>query len=262
MLTMAPALIGAASGSQSTAQTVSSLLPLVSPLLSGILSSNGGSSNPSRVPNPPRRPAKPTQPPTTTTTQSTTTTTEVPDPRPECPGTCIAPYLAFTCFGNAETTEIFKCKKSKTICCSPKSAVKEENDKLQRANFPPLRPGGPPGTPQLLSPVRRNFTRGEPGNVIIGGNGGGGGGRPIQPNVETELYDPYSPARYPDFEDYDPYNQVPVPTVKPVRERPPLTYPVTNKYVCGVKGTYRYAFDEVLSYLNPLLYLTQRLYTR
>ncbi len=27
--------------------------------------------------------------------------------------------------------------------------------------------------------------------------------------------------------------------VKSVRERPPLTYPVTNKYVCGVKGTYR-----------------------
>jgi hypothetical protein len=36
MLTMAPALIGAASGSQSTAETVTSLLPLLSPLLSGI----------------------------------------------------------------------------------------------------------------------------------------------------------------------------------------------------------------------------------
>merc|ERR1719391_1879372 len=127
---LAPAFQGAATGSQSTAQTMTSLLPLLG-MLGPMLSSNR------RTPPPPQqayRPqatrAPPTRAPPTTTT--TTTTTEKADPRPECPGTCIAPYLSFTCFGNAETTELFGCPKTKTICCSPKSAVKEEKERLAR----------------------------------------------------------------------------------------------------------------------------------
>ncbi|KAJ8923868.1 hypothetical protein NQ315_010450 [Exocentrus adspersus] len=55
----------------------------------------------------------------------TTTTTTTPDPRQECPGSCIVSYLSFTCFRNAEMTEIFKCKKAGTKCCAPKSLIKE-----------------------------------------------------------------------------------------------------------------------------------------
>ena len=77
---------------------------------------------------------RPHQPPLTTTTTTM-------DPRNECPGSCIVSYLSFTCFrkyvkalwqnsnpsglGNAEMTEMFKCRKSGTKCCAPKSLIKE-----------------------------------------------------------------------------------------------------------------------------------------
>ncbi|XP_031335735.1 protein masquerade-like isoform X1 [Photinus pyralis] len=67
----------------------------------------------------PRPKPKPIQ----TTTPVTTTTTS--DPRPDCPGSCIVSYLSFTCFRNAEMTEIFKCRKSTMKCCAPKSLIRE-----------------------------------------------------------------------------------------------------------------------------------------
>nr|XP_045621425.1 protein masquerade-like [Procambarus clarkii] len=91
--------------------------------------------NPYRPP-PIQQPPPPPRPPTTTTTTSTTTTTttttttpapttEPPDLRAECPGTCIQPFLSFTCFGNAEMTDLFLCSKPSTECCSPKSALRD-----------------------------------------------------------------------------------------------------------------------------------------
>ncbi|KAJ8983511.1 hypothetical protein NQ317_012002, partial [Molorchus minor] len=65
---------------------------------------------------------KPRPKPHLPTTVTTTTTT---DPRPECPGSCIVSYLSFTCFRNAEMTEIFKCRKVGTKCCAPKTMIKE-----------------------------------------------------------------------------------------------------------------------------------------
>ncbi|XP_028145713.2 protein masquerade [Diabrotica virgifera virgifera] len=56
---------------------------------------------------------------------SVPTTTTTVDSRPECPGSCIVSYLSFTCFRNAEMTEIFKCKKAGTKCCAPKSLIKD-----------------------------------------------------------------------------------------------------------------------------------------
>lgn len=57
------------------------------------------------------------------TTQTTVTITS--DPRPECPGSCIVSYLSFTCFRNAEMTEIFKCRKPATKCCASKALIRE-----------------------------------------------------------------------------------------------------------------------------------------
>ncbi|XP_011631223.1 protein masquerade [Pogonomyrmex barbatus] len=48
-----------------------------------------------------------------------------PDPRPDCPGSCIVSYLSFTCFRNAELTNLFKCKKQGHQCCAPKSLIRE-----------------------------------------------------------------------------------------------------------------------------------------
>lgn len=66
----------------------------------------------------PRPRPKPQHPPIVTTTTTV-------DPRPECPGSCIVSYLSFTCFRNAEMTEIFKCRKVGTKCCAPKSLIRE-----------------------------------------------------------------------------------------------------------------------------------------
>ncbi|XP_026738916.1 protein masquerade [Trichoplusia ni] len=71
-----------------------------------------------------RIPPRTTRRPTTTTT-TTTTTPAPPDPRPDCPGSCIVSLLSFTCFRNAEMTDVFKCKKAGTQCCAPKSKVLE-----------------------------------------------------------------------------------------------------------------------------------------
>ena len=67
----------------------------------------------------PRPRPRPTQKP------SITTVSLPPDPRPECPGSCIVSYLSFTCFRNAELTSLFKCKKQGHQCCAPKSLIRE-----------------------------------------------------------------------------------------------------------------------------------------
>ncbi|XP_078043058.1 trypsin-like serine protease domain-containing protein masquerade isoform X2 [Augochlora pura] len=70
-------------------------------------------------PQTPRPRPKPTSRPQITTVLSS------PDPRPECPGSCIVSYLSFTCFRNAELTNLFKCKKQGHQCCAPKSLIRE-----------------------------------------------------------------------------------------------------------------------------------------
>ena len=189
--TLGPLLLTGVTGNPETASQLMPLLNLVAS--SGLL--NGP------APTRPPRPPPPTAPPTTTTPAPTTPrTTEKPDPRPECPGTCIAPYLSFTCFGNAETTELFKCAKKGTTCCSPKSKVKEQKESLirQKSNFEGLdvhnRPRFPTRRNDSLEFVSPNF--------------------PFQTGSPSQ----HQPAVY--------------------DSRPPANL-VTNKYVCGVKGSHR-----------------------
>ena len=92
---------GGGGGGADIASVATSLLPVLAPAfgLGNIFSGGGGGKNP-----PPRKPPPFRQPlPTPTTTTTTTTTTEKPDDRPNCDdaGTCIAPYLSFTCFGES-----------------------------------------------------------------------------------------------------------------------------------------------------------------
>ena len=76
--------------------SLAALLPLIGSFIGG----GGGGGNQQRLP-PRQGQAGPFAPPqtTVTTTTTTTTTTEKVDDRPECPGTCIIPYVSFTCFG-------------------------------------------------------------------------------------------------------------------------------------------------------------------
>ncbi|RVE52566.1 hypothetical protein evm_002685 [Chilo suppressalis] len=96
-------------------------------------------------------PKRTKRPPTTTTT---TTTAAPADPRLDCPGSCIVPYLSFTCFRNAEMTDVFKCKKSGTQCCAPKSRVQEalggRNDTRAPPAPAPPAPRPPPTTPATI----------------------------------------------------------------------------------------------------------------
>ncbi|XP_066903796.1 protein masquerade-like, partial [Halyomorpha halys] len=71
-------------------------------------------------------PTKPRPKPTTTPKPTP------PDNRPDCPGSCIVSYLSFTCFRNAEMTDLFKCKKSGNQCCAPKSLIREDQSSISR----------------------------------------------------------------------------------------------------------------------------------
>ena len=86
---------GAAPAGGGAGGLVASLLPtLVGTFLGGGGGGAGGQQQ-QRIPQrPPFRPPVPTPAPT-----QPPTTTEPADVRPDCPGTCIASYLSFTCFG-------------------------------------------------------------------------------------------------------------------------------------------------------------------
>ncbi|KAL0818690.1 hypothetical protein ABMA28_008035 [Loxostege sticticalis] len=108
-------------------------------------------------------PKRTKRPPTTTTT---TTPAPPADARPDCPGSCIVPYLSFTCFRNAEMTDVFKCKKSGTQCCAPKSKVQEvvgvrdRNDSFPLATTTPSYTHYTTAQPQYttaLSPYEPNY---------------------------------------------------------------------------------------------------------
>ncbi|KAL1461117.1 hypothetical protein WDU94_013048 [Cyamophila willieti] len=149
---------------------------------------------------PPTKKPRPTPPPTTTTQA---TTTGIPDDRPECPGSCIVSYLSFTCFRNAEMTEIFKCKKSGTQCCAPKSVIREVMDQKNG--------------------VTRNdtFTNHY---------------RPYSPQQQQP-----PPLPPPKYESLPPSKYEPSPAAYPTYSTTSTTLrpAVYNKYVCGVKGTAR-----------------------
>ena len=151
LLSAAPTILSAATGNSDAGTTAAALLPVIGTLLSG---GGGGGGPPNRNPAPqapqdsgagglvasllptlvgtflggggsqrvpprvgqspnPYRPPVPTAPPTTTTS----TTTEKPDDRPECPGTCIASYLSFTCFGK-QFTKVIQSEKFHVSKCA------------------------------------------------------------------------------------------------------------------------------------------------
>lgn len=187
-----------------------------------------------------RRAAPQTPKPRPTTRRTTTqapppTTTLPPDPREECPGTCIVGLLSFTCFKNAEITDLFKCKKSGTQCCAPKSRIQEQLDRHNRYNhtYPynpnlgPLNPNYPhPNAPGYYT----NYPPPPPPNYHAGYQP-----QPPPPNANNypqqapHVYEPTQTVPNPHFD--QPNNDQ---TSSP---RPPPY----SKYVCGVKGSVRAA---------------------
>ncbi|GAB0094786.1 Protein masquerade [Sergentomyia squamirostris] len=144
-----------------------------------------------------RRPV--TQPPTTTATS-----TQTSDLREPCPGSCIVGLLSFTCFRNAELTDLFKCKKSGTHCCAPKTRIQEVQNALARNE-----------TTAMYN--NNGHQQGYPPPY--------GAATPMPPNY------PASPVPGPAIATTNQYEPVATSTTA----RPPIY----SKYVCGVKGTSR-----------------------
>lgn len=185
---------------------------------------------PQQRPRPPppaqRRPPPPPPPPPTTTTPAGPTTTRVPDFREECPGSCIVSLLSFTCFRNAEMTELFKCKKSGQLCCAPKSRIQELQGQISRNDthigMMPVGPGSP--GPQQQQPHQPLYQGYPPTDGHLPNNG--------YPTVTVAGPAVHTTAPY----------EISTPA-------PPTTpkSPVYSKYVCGVKGVSRAARTMPLS---------------
>lgn len=225
----------------------------------------------------------PTRPPTRAPTRPPPsflpTTTQAPDYREECPGSCIVSLLSFTCFRNAEMTDLFKCAKSGTTCCAPKSRIHEVQGMMVRNDtfsvfVNPQNPQQP--MPQYmannnqysssypvppLQPVATNYLQQPNTNYPV----------PAPPNsfplpapmpVPQNNYQPLPPQNYAPIPQQPPPQispNYPVPVAAPSNYAPaystpvyeiptqPTTTtttttartPVYSKYVCGVKGTSR-----------------------
>lgn len=192
-----------------------------------------------------QRPRPTTRRPPTTT--QAPTTTQPPDPREECPGSCIVSLLSFTCFRNAEMTELFKCKKSGTQCCAPKTKIQEQLDKHNRSHNQtyPYNPNLGPVNPNYPHPQQyynNNYPPPPPNN---------------HPSSPSNNYPPVPPNNYPPAppNNYPPPPHVYEPTVPP--QQSSISYEVVepttsprpppySKYVCGVKGSIRAAKEYLV----------------
>ncbi|KAH8260494.1 hypothetical protein KR038_002329 [Drosophila bunnanda] len=203
--------------------------------------------------------------------------TPSPDPREECPGSCIVSLLSFTCFSestlhiiylqshinsgsfslpeNAEMTDLFRCKRSGQICCAPKSKILEKQQFQTRNDtaYYPAPPPPPIGPPQAYPPqtppysYMNNQPQGPP---------------PPPPQMAVHHQNPYQPPPpAPNYADYYPISGPglqgglpPQPQPPPMTTPPPTTTTSTtprphvySKYVCGVKGTLRTGRSPALS---------------
>jgi kallikrein len=220
---------------------VGALLPLVAPAL-GLGSFFGGSS-----PAPPpvnrydqsqqqQQQQRPSRPSNNSPARPSSNSRATPPPqriatpprKPDCPGTCIGSVLSFTCFSNAALTELFLCEDSK-ICCSPKTAIQEReldlirierNNKYQDYQQTQQRHSN------NIYAIKRNDSSQHgghnnryPSNSVPGQHRP----RPLPPQTGSgqDLIGP--------DDDY----------TNPQSLVPSVDTPETNKYVCGVKGTYR-----------------------
>ncbi|EFN81044.1 Plasma kallikrein [Harpegnathos saltator] len=144
-------------------------------------------------------------------------TTVPPDPRPECPGSCIMSYLSFTCFRNAELTNLFKCKKQGHECCAPKSLIRNatepllmnRNDTFHVTPRPYTTPLTTSICKQFHCPQEKDFLRCKAINKLI----------IIKKSIRLN----------PNIRDTNETTTVSTTTRSPVY----------SKYVCGVKGTFR-----------------------
>ncbi|EDV95841.1 protein masquerade [Drosophila grimshawi] len=189
--------------------------------------------------------------------------TPSPDPREECPGSCIVSLLSFTCFKNAEMTDLFRCKRSGQICCAPKSKILEKQQFQTRNdtsyfNYPAM--GPPPPYPAQLPQQQQAPPPPYPPTTYMANQPQG---PPQQPHHPAHAYQPgLPPPPPPNYADYYGPGPVAQPALPPAA--PPTTTTTTttttprphvySKYVCGVKGTLRTGRSRSSPALNYVSY--------
>jgi Clip-domain serine protease homolog masquerade/Trypsin len=161
--------------------------------------------------------------------------TAAPDPREECPGSCIVSLLSFTCFRNAEMTDLFKCKKSGTQCCAPKTKIQEQLDKHNRNNTYPYNPNLGPINPNYPHPQQYYNTNYPPPPQNSYPQ------PPPASNYPPNNYPPPPPHIYENT--IPPQSSISYEIVEPTTSPRPPPY---SKYVCGVKGTIRTAKEYLV----------------
>ncbi|XP_055373211.1 protein masquerade [Condylostylus longicornis] len=217
---------------------------------------------------------RPAVPPTKSYVQPETikTTTPVPDPREDCPGSCIVPLLSFTCFHNAEMTDLFKCKKSGQTCCAPKTKIQEKqgllvrNDSFQYPMPPPYQAMSPPVRPSINTgqylPTSQQYA---PSNQQY---------TPNTMNYVTNAQQYVSSMQYaanpPQFVQNSIHIPPPMTMVHAQVTNLPTTttqIPTTttarpqvySKYVCGVKGTSRTSRSLILNHNSTASEISKKL---
>ncbi|XP_037720287.1 protein masquerade [Drosophila subpulchrella] len=195
--------------------------------------SRAGAPKPKLPPPTPSPTAPPTAPP------YVLPNTPSPDPREECPGSCIVSLLSFTCFKNAEMTDMFRCKRSGQICCAPKSKILEKQQFQTRNDtaYYPAPPPPPIGPPQAYPPQTPPYSymnnpppQGPPPPQMAPHHP-----NPYQPPPPAPNYGDYYPVSGPAGLPPQPQTTPPTTTTTTTTPRPH----VYSKYVCGVKGTLR-----------------------
>ncbi|KAI8039324.1 hypothetical protein M5D96_008047 [Drosophila gunungcola] len=174
--------------------------------------SRAGAPKPKLPPPTPSPTAPPTAPP------YVLPNTPSPDPREECPGSCIVSLLSFTCFKNAEMTDMFRCKRSGQSCCAPKSKILEKQQFQTRNDtaYYPAPPPPPIGPPQAYPPQSPPYSymnnpqqQGPPPQMA-----------PHHPNP----YQPGPPPPAPNYGDYYPVSGPGLQAGLPPQPQPPLNH--------------------------------------
>lgn len=126
-------------------------------------------------------------------------------------------------------TDLFKCKKSGTQCCAPKTKIQEQLDKHNRHNFTyHYNPNVGPINPNYPHPPQ-----------YYNNNNNNNNNYPPPPPPPPHNYPPphaYEPTIPPNLQQQP--SSINYEVIQPTSQKP---LPVYSKYVCGVKGTSRVA---------------------
>lgn len=143
-------------------------------------------------------------------------------------------------------TDMFKCKKSGTQCCAPKTKIQEQLDRHNRNHTYPYNPALGPINPNYPHPQQyyNNYPP-PPANYPQPSYPAPAGNYPVPPpSYPAPPGNNYPPPPHV-YDPTPPPQQTPIPYELPEQSTSPRPQPY-SKYVCGVKGTIRTAKEYLV----------------